>query len=289
MSDALLPISLAFIMFSLGTSLQPADFRRLFASPRAIGIGLTIQIVGLPLLAFVLLKVFGIGGEMAVGVMILASTPGGVSAGLLTLLAGGETALSVSLTAITSLGVLFSLPLTVGLALAHFTGSDTTLQMPVMRTGVGVFLMTVLPVCLGMFFRQRRQHLAGRLEITLARLSTALFILIVLATFIAQRDVVLGNLGSLGSLLVVLNLLAMGLGFAVGGLGRLPQRQRLALAMECGLHNAALGIFVANLLLQVPALAAPSVVYAFLMNFSAFGLVAISKRISKRGNLPSTT
>ncbi len=276
--DILLPLSLAFIMFSLGVSLQPADFRRVFASPRAIAIGLGIQILGLPLLAFLLLSLFGIGGEMAVGVMILASTPGGVSAGLLTLLAGGETALSVSLTAITSLGVLFTLPLTVGLALAHFAGGEASLQMPPMRTGIGVFLITVLPVCLGMFFRQRQQALAGRLEKPLARLSTVLFILIVLVTFVAQREVVLGNLPSLGPLLVVLNLLTMGLGFIAGNLGGLPRRQQLALAMECGLHNAALGIFVANLLLQVPALAAPSVVYAFLMNFSAFGLVFLARR-----------
>lgn len=274
MIDALLPLSLAFIMFSLGVSLQATDFRRVFANPRAIGIGLSMQIVGLPLLAFALIEAFGVGSDMAVGVMILACTPGGVSAGLLTLLVGGETALSVTLTAITSLSVLFTLPLTLGLALAHFTGGDTALQMPVMRTGAGIFLITVLPVGLGMLFRHRRQALASRLEKPLARIATVLFMLVVLATFVTQRDTVLGNLPSLGPLLLTLNLLTMGLGFAAGGLGGLPQRSRLALAMECGLHNAALGIFVANQLLQIPTLAAPSVVYAFLMNFSAFGLVA---------------
>lgn len=274
MIDALLPLSLAFIMFSLGVSLQAADFLRVFSRPRAIGIGLLAQIICLPLLAFILLEALGVGGEMAVGVMILAACPGGVSAGLLTLLAGGETALSISLTAITSLAVLLTLPLTVGLSLSHFSGAEAVLHMPLMRTGGGVFLMTLLPVALGMFFRKRRLALALRWEKPLARISTGLFLLIVLITFITQREVILLHLPTLGTLLILLNLLVMGLGFAAAGLSGLERPGRIAVAMECGLQNAALGIFVANNLLQVPALAAPSVVYAFLMNFSALALVA---------------
>lgn len=278
MIDALLPLSLAFIMFSLGVSLQAADFLRVFSRPRAIGIGLFAQIICLPLLAFILLETLGVTDEMAVGVMILAACPGGVSAGLLTLLAGGETALSISLTAITSLAVLLTLPLTVGLSLSHFSGTETVLDMPLMRTGGGVFLMTLLPVALGMFLRTRRQAFALRWEKPLARISTGLFLLIVLVTFITQREVILHHLPTLGPLLLLLNLLVMGLGFAAAGLSGLERPGRIAVAMECGLQNAALGIFVANNLLQVPALAAPSVVYAFLMNFSALALVALRRR-----------
>ncbi len=278
MIDALLPLSLAFIMFSLGVSLQAADFLRVFSRPRAIGIGLFAQIICLPLLAFILLETLGVTGEMAVGVMILAACPGGVSAGLLTLLAGGETALSISLTAITSLAVLLTLPLTVGLSLSHFSGTEAVLDMPLMRTGGGVFLMTLLPVALGMFLRTRRQAFALRWERPLARISTGLFLLIVLVTFITQREVILHHLPTLGPLLLLLNLLVMGLGFAAAGLSGLERPGRIAVAMECGLQNAALGIFVANNLLQVPSLAAPSVVYAFLMNFSALALVALRRR-----------
>lgn len=277
MIDTLLPLSLAFIMFSLGVSLQAADFRRVFSRPRAIGIGLFAQVICLPLLAFILLETLGVGGEMAVGVMILAACPGGVSAGLLTLLAGGETALSISLTAITSLAVLLTLPLTVGLSLSHFSGAEAVLHMPLMRTGGGVFLMTLLPVALGMLFRQRRLALALRWEKPLARISTGLFLLIVLVTFVTQREVILRHLPTLGPLLILLNLLVMGLGFAAAGLSGLERPGRIAVAMECGLQNAALGIFVANNLLQLPALAAPSVVYAFLMNFSALALVALRR------------
>ncbi|MEY4592004.1 MAG: hypothetical protein RIR18_899 [Pseudomonadota bacterium] len=276
--DILLPLGLSLIMFSLGVSLQPADFRRVFSQPRAIGIGLFVQIICLPLLAFGLLKVFGVSGEMAVGVMILSACPGGVSAGLLTLLAGGETALSISLTAITSLGVLITLPATVGLALSHFSGTESVLHMPVMRTGGGVFLMTLFPVLIGMLFRQFRTNVAKRFEKSLARLSTFLFIAIVVATFIAQREVIVANLQTLGPLLLVLNVLIMGLGSMAAALSGLGRRVQIALAMECGLHNAALGIFVANVLMQVPALAAPSVVYAFLMNITAIALVLHQKK-----------
>lgn len=278
MIDALLPISLAFIMFSLGVSLQPADFLRVFSRPRAIGIGLFAQIICLPALAFLLLETLGVGGEMAVGVMILAACPGGVSAGLLTLLAGGETALSISLTALTSLIVIITLPLITSFATGHFAENEVTLNMSLIRTGGGVFLMTFLPVALGMLFRHFRRELAMRREKLLARIATLLFLLIVLLTFITQREVILQYLPTLGPLLILVNLLVMGLGFAAGGLSGLERPGRIAIAMECGLQNAALGIFVANNLLQAPALAAPSVVYAFLMNFSALALVAVRDR-----------
>ena len=278
MIDALLPISLAFIMFSLGVSLQPADFLRVFSRPRAIGIGLFAQIICLPALAFLLLETLGVGGEMAVGVMILAACPGGVSAGLLTLLAGGETALSISLTALTSLIVIITLPLITGFATGHFAENEVTLNMSLIRTGGGVFLMTFLPVTLGMLVRHYRHEFAMRREKLLARIATVLFLLIVLLTFVTQREAIMQHLPTLGPLLILVNLLVMGLGFAAGGLSGLERPGRIAIAMECGLQNAALGIFVANNLLQAPALAAPSVVYAFLMNFSALALVAVRDR-----------
>lgn len=278
MIDALLPISLAFIMFSLGVSLQPADFLRVFSRPRAIAIGLFAQIICLPALAFLLLETLGVGGEMAVGVMILAACPGGVSAGLLTLLAGGETALSISLTALTSLIVIITLPLITGFATGHFAENEVTLNMSLIRTGGGVFLMTFLPVTLGMLVRHYRREFAMRREKLLARIATVLFLLIVLLTFVTQREAIMQHLPTLGPLLILVNLLVMGLGFAAGGLSGLERPGRIAIAMECGLQNAALGIFVANNLLQAPALAAPSVVYAFLMNFSALALVAVRDR-----------
>jgi bile acid:Na+ symporter, BASS family len=277
--NALLPIGLAFIMFSLGISLQTSDFFRIVTQPRAVLIGLFAQVICLPLIAFAILKLTGITGTMAIGMMIIAACPGGVSAGLLTLLAGGQTALSVSLTAMTSLSVLFTLPLTLSIVISHFSDTAATVSMPVMQTGGGVFLMTVLPVLLGMLLRHKRtEWVIARLENPLAKISTVVFLLIVVKTFVDQRVVILDNLTTIGPAILLFNVLAMLLGFVAARVSGLPKPSRIAISMECGLHNAALGIFVANVLLTTPALAGPSVVYAFLMNFTAFAVVFYYQR-----------
>ena len=273
MSDWLLPLALAFIMFSLGLGLQAIDFLRVVREPRAMAVGLLAQMLVLPALAFLLLGVFGVSGELAVGVMILAACPGGVSAGLLTRLAGGETALSISLTAVSSVAILFSLPLVVGFAVAHFAGSQTELALPLGRTLGSVLLVTVLPVLLGMFFRHWRPLTVARLEPGFTRGATILFVVIVGLTFFQNHGLIMAQLPALGPLLFLLNGLVMGLGLLLGRLFAVSARGQVALAMECGLQNAALGIFVALSLLQQPALAAPSVVYAFLMNLTALAWV----------------
>lgn len=271
--DLFLPLALAFIMFSLGITLVPDDFLRVFSRPRAIGIGLIGQMLLLPLLAFALLKLSPLSGEMAVGVMILAACPGGVSSGLLTLLARGDTALSISLTALSSVAALLSLPLILDFSLTHFLGASALVTMPLGRTVGGVFLLTALPVTLGMSLRHFRPRLADRLDKPLGRLATLLFLLIVIATFLGQREVLLQNLPSLGPLLFALNLLTMAAGYGAAAAFKLERAGCIAVAMECGLQNAALGIFVASALLKVPALAVPSIVYALLMNLGALALV----------------
>lgn len=271
--DAILPLALACIMFSLGITLRPSDFGRLLVQPRAIGIGLFGQVIALPLLAFALLKISGISGEMAVGVMILALCPGGASAGLLTSLARGDTALSISLTAISSIAALLTLPFAVDLSLQHFLATEAQIQLPLMRTIGSVFLITVLPVGMGMLLRHRHPGRTQKLESPLGKVSTGLFILIVLATFFSQKTVLLDNFSRLGPVLFALNLLTMGCGYGLAALAGLKHSSCLAVAMECGLQNAALGIFVASILLNAPALAVPSMVYAFGMNLGALALI----------------
>ena len=224
-------------------------------------------------LAVGLLMITGISGEIAIGVMILALCPGGASAGLMTALVRGDTALSISLTAISSVAALLTLPFAVDLALGHFLATEALIQLPLMRTIGSVFLITVLPVGLGMLLRHRQPERTRKLEKPLGKVSTGLFILIVLATFFSQKAVLLDNFSSLGPLLLALNLLTMGSGYGLGMLAGLAHPGRLAVAMECGLQNAALGIFVAINLLHVPALAVPSMVYAFGMNIGALALV----------------
>jgi bile acid:Na+ symporter, BASS family len=274
----LLPVALAFIMFAVGITLVPADFTRLFEQPRAVVAGLIGQLLLLPVLAWTLAVAFRLSPPMAVGLVILGACPGGASSALITHLARGSAALSVTLTAITSLVALVSMPIVVQAALRHFLGSDSPVEFSVANLVRGVFFITTVPVAAGMLVRAWRAGLADRLQAMLGRIATTLFVLIVIATFVSQREALLANLPTVGPAAASLNLGVMlaGAGLAAAfGLGR---RDAIAITSECGLQNAALGIFIAASVLGTPAIAVPSVVYALLMNVGAFGLIFVARR-----------
>ena len=281
--DTLLPLALAFIMFALGLTLVVADFKRVFTRPRAMLIGVAGQMLVVPLFAFAIALAWRLPPDMAVGLMILAACPGGVSSGLLTHLARGDTALSISLTAVTSIAAVMSVPFVVDLSMRHFMQTAVSADFPLLKMVRGVFLLTTVPVVLGMSIKAWRPALALRLERPAGRLATGLFILIVLATFFSQRQVLMENLASIGPAAMLLNasVIAAGLGLAfAAGLGR---RDRIAVATECGLQNAGLGIFIAASVMQSPAMTVPSVVYALLMNAGAIGFVFLMRGMDGDG------
>lgn len=275
--DLWLPLALAFIMFSLGLTLVVDDFRQVLTRPRAMAVGLVGQMAMVPLIAFGLARAAALPPEMAVGLMILAACPGGVSSGLLTHLARGDTALSISLTAVTSLGAVVSVPFVLDISMHYFLHSGAGVDLPLAGIVRGVFLLTTVPVLAGMGLRVWRPALARRLAPAAGRLATALFVLIVLATFVSQRRVLLDNLAGIGPAAMLLNLLVIGTGFAMAAGAGLARRDRIAVATECGLQNAALGIFIAGNVMHSPALTVPSVVYALLMNFGAIGFVLATR------------
>ena len=275
--EVFLPLALAFIMFSLGLTLVVDDFRRVFTRPKAMLVGLVGQMLLVPLFAFVVARAWGLAPEMAVGLMILAACPGGVSSGLLTHLARGDTALSISLTAVTSVAAVLTVPFVVDLSMREFMQTGVSVDFPLLKMVRGVFLLTTVPVLLGMGLKAWRPALALRLEHPTGRLATLLFVLIVLATFVSQRRVLLDNLGSIGPAAMLLNLVIIAAGFAMAAAAGLLRRDRIAVATECGLQNAGLGIFIAASVMQSPAMTVPSVVYALLMNFGAIGFVLLMR------------
>lgn len=281
-TDLLLPAALAFIMFSLGLALEPADFRRVFVRPRAIAAGLLGQVVLLPLFALAIAIAFRLPPAMAAGLMILSACPGGVSSGLITQLARGETALSITLTAVTSVAAVLTVPVILEFSLTHFASASRPAELPLGKLVRGVFLLTTIPVALGMALRHFRRALALRWQKTAERLSTLLFVLIVVAFFIGQREALAAHLASLGPAVAALNLAALSCGLLLGIIFRLDRRARIAIASECGLQNAALGIFIAAGVLQSPAMALPSVVYALLMNVSAILFVIVMRRLRRK-------
>lgn len=277
-TEKLLPLALAFIMLTLGLGLTVGDFARVFRQPRAIAIGLISQMLVLPILAVGISTLLPLSTEMAVGLILLSACPGGASAGLITKLAGGETALSISLTAITSVLAVFSVPLIVSFALQHHTGAIVATELPILDVVRGVFIITTVPVALGMLLRHFRPHWVARIDAPANRVATGLFILIVIATFVSQRQALFDRLTSIGPAALALCVLTMTSGYLLGARARIGRPGRIAIAVESGLQNAALAIFLAVSVLQIPALAVPGVVYALLMNICALGFIGLMRR-----------
>ena len=275
--EVLLPAALGFIMFSVGITLVPADFKRLVELPRAVAAGLIAQLLFLPVIAWLLAVAWQLPPEMAVGLMILGACPGGPSSVLITHLARGTAALSITLTAITSLVAMLSVPLVVNLSLQVFLGADSPIELSVARLVRSVFLITTVPVAAGMLLRAWRPQLADRLQAWLGRIATTLFVLIVIATFVSQREALFNHLPTVGPAAASLNLAVMLVGAGLALALRLDRRDGIAIAAECGLQNAALGIFIATAVLGAAPLAVPSVVYALLMNVGALGLILVAR------------
>jgi BASS family bile acid:Na+ symporter len=273
MIQILLPIGLAFIMFSLGLGLRLADFRRALSRPTAIVAGLLAQVVLLPLTAYLIATGLSLSPEAAVGLMILAACPGGVTAGMVTFLARGDTALSISLSAITSLFAFVTVPLIVGASLWYFMQNATPVDVPTGQLVGGLFVVTLLPVALGLWLSESRRLSESTVQ-WVHRSATGIFLLIVAFTFFNQWPAITSHLPAIGPAALLLNLVTMGTGAVLGAMVGLGGRERIALSMECGIQNSALGITLALSMLAQPALAIPSVIYAVLMNVSAIAVIA---------------
>jgi BASS family bile acid:Na+ symporter len=259
-------------MFALGLKLSVADFRRVFTSPRAVGLGLTAQTLLLPATAFGIAKLFDLQPEAAVGLMILAACPGGVTAAMITDLSRGDTCLSLTLTACTSVLSFFTVPIIVGFSLDHFLARVVPVEYPVGLAIGNLFLITLLPVALGLIVNEAR-WLTPAVASLVHRLATIVFLAIVFATFLTEWANITTHLATIGPAILTLNVATMATGVLLGAVGRLPTGGRIALAVECGIQNSALGITVAVSLLHFSGLAVPSVIYALLMNITALALI----------------
>lgn len=278
--DVFLPLSLAFIMFSLGLGLTPADFGRVARMPKAFALGAVAQVVLLPLIAFALLQVFALEPALAVGVMILAYAPGGVTSNIITKLAGGAVALSVSLTAVVSLLSVLTVPLLVAFAVAYFMGEDAPV-VDVTALGLTMFAMTAVPVGIGVALRRFATGFATRFEPVASKIATGLFVVIILGALAANWELFVSNLPVLGPLLVVLNAIMLAVGYALARFGGLALRERIAVAIEAGVQNGSLAITVGALVAGGDSLGPFSLaagVYGITMYFVALPFVLWMRR-----------
>lgn len=271
-----LPLSLAFIMFSLGLGLTFGDFSRVAISPGPFAIGAVSQIVFLPLSAFALLHVFTISPELSVGVMILALSPGGVTSNILTKLAGGALALSITLTAIVSLLSVITVPLMVAWSANYFMG-EAAPDINVTSLAIAMFMITVVPVVIGLLLRRFATSLALALEPWAAKLATVLFVVIVIGALAANWKLFVANILVLGPMLVVLNILLLTLGWSFARLMRLDHKNAVAIAIETGVQNSTIGITVGSLIVEqasgLPPFSLPSGVYGITMYFVALPFI----------------
>ena len=277
MPTMLLPMALALIMLFLGFTLCADDFRRVLQRPRALLVGLVGQLLLVPLGLLVAWSA-GLDPVMAVGLMVLVACPGGVSSGLLTHLARGDVALSISLTAVTSIAAVLTLPLVLDASMRLFMGNGLGIEFSLASMVRSIFMLTTVPVLTGMALRTWQPQRVVRALPVAGRIATALFALIVLATFWDQRQVLLSQLPLVGPVCFLLNVLILAGAWSLGHKAGLDRRDRISVVTECGLKNCALGIYVCVQLLHSPAMSVPSVVYALLMNGGGLAFVMLMRR-----------
>ncbi|RZU03042.1 BASS family bile acid:Na+ symporter [Rivibacter subsaxonicus] len=277
-SLVLLPAALAFIMFSLGLGLTGGDFARIVRQPRALLVGMLCHFVLLPLAAYALIRLFGITGAFAVGFMILAACPTGTTSNLLTFLARGDVALALSFTAVASVLTIFTLPLIVSWSLQQFMGGGRAVSAPAGPMMAQVFLILGVPVALGMLMRRLKPQSALRLEPVATKVSTVLFIVIVLLAVIKNWVLLTANFATLAPMAVVLNLSMLACGFAVAWLARLSRRQSITLGIESAVQNATLALVIASTVLQDEAMAIPGAIYGVLMYAGGLLFAFVARR-----------
>ncbi len=276
-TDIVLPLALAFIMFSLGLGLVADDFYRVARQPKDFFLGALSQIVLLPVVAFLLVLLWPLSPELAVGVMIIAAAPGGATSNVITSFARGDVALSISLTAIISLLGVVTIPLVVAFAYGQFVGGEPG-DFSILGTAISVFLIVTVPVLIGMAVRGFAENFALRFEPQARRIAIVLFVLVLIGAIIQERNNVVAYFAEAGLVTLALNVVMMVLAFALATLFGSGRPQRIAISIECGLQNGTLAIAVATLLFGGGAYVVPAATYSLIMFATALVFVAMVRR-----------
>ena len=273
-----LPLALGIIMFGLGLSLTPDDFRRVSRHPRAVVVALACQLILLPAVCFGLVVLFDLPPLLGIGMMLLAASPGGTSANLFSHLFHGDVALNVTLTAINSVIAIFTLPIITNLAIAWFDREDSvSLQF---RKVVEVFAVVLVPVLLGMLVRARRADFAARMDKPVRIGSAVILAILVIAILVDQRENFTDYVADVGLTTAVFCAVSLVVGYVIPKAAGIAESQAIASSMEIGVHNGTLAIYVAVEVLDSTEISVPAAVYSlFMFLFAAVWGYALSRRI----------
>lgn len=273
-----LPI-LTLLMFELGLTLSLSDFKLFVTRPRAVVAGLTGQIIILPAIAFAIAFLFDLPPIFFIGLVLIACCPGGSSSNVFSMLARGDVALSVSLTALSSVITLITMPLIMSLAMAH-TGDNTVIHLPVGKLLVQNLVLMFLPIVVGLVVKRYRPRAAAAIDKVLSRIAFPAIILLAGVFFIQNKEAIIAHFVTLGACVTVLLLLAMGAGIAMALAMRLTGRERRTIVIEIGMQNAAQAIAIAGspFVFNNEEIAIPAIIYALMMNIVLIAYVALAKR-----------
>lgn len=265
-SKIFLPLALAIIMLGMGMTLIPSDFTRILKTRKAILIGLTNQFLVLPIIAFALAIAFNLSPIMAVGLMVIATCPGGPTSNLITQVCKGNIALSVTLTAISSIISVLTIPFILSYALEYF-GSETnvTINLPILDTILQIMVITVIPISMGMGIRRYFTDFAKRMEKPMRMASTIVFILVFIAVLAANSSLIVNSMKEVGLVTLLLNVLTMGLGFATAKLFKLNFKSVVSITIESGIQNGTLAFVIATSILNNVEMGIPTVAYSMWM------------------------
>jgi len=273
-TDVVLPIALAFIMFSLGLGLSLNDFTRIFAKPKEFFIGFFSQLFILPIVALILVYIWPLAPEIAIGVMILAAAPGGATSNILTSFAKGDVALSISLTAVISILSVITIPLILGISLSLLGTNLANQGTSLMDIAVKMFLIVTVPVLLGMML----SRILNSFESLAKKISTVLFFLVLLGAILAERENVVSYFAQAGLITLILNVLMMLIAFYLSKSLIANASQQRAIILECGLQNGTLAIVVANVFFDGGAYLIPAATYSLIMYATALPYIYYLRR-----------
>ena len=259
------PIALAIIMLGLGLGLTMQDFKRVIDHPKDFIVGLVCQFILLPIIAFILIKIFNTPIELALGVMIIAAAPGGVTSNVLTKFANGDVALSVSLTAIVSLVSIVSVPFIVFKSADILEISYLSKDISMISISMKMFLVVTLPIILGMLIKKYAANIINSKTLLIQRVSIALFVIVFAAIWIEEWDKIISFITRAGTIALALNIIMMTVGYYVAKFFASGPKQVKCISLECGLQNGTLAVFVSSQLFDEIVYIVPTAAYALIM------------------------
>lgn len=278
LTEIVLPLSLFLIMLGMGMTLVVDDFKRVLVYPKAVSLGLIGQLVILPVVGFTIAKFFPMNPELAVGIMILAACPGGTTSNIIAHIAKGDTALSITLTAIASVITVVSIPLIINFGLTHFMGEGSEFVLPVKKTMLTLFVITLLPVSIGMLIKAKKAAFADAQENRVNAFATGFFVLLVILICIKERENLLDALKLAGPACLVLNVFMMTLGYLTAKLFQLDERQSKTITIEIGVQNTTLAFVIVGTFLVNPTFALPAAIYSLFMYMTTGSLIMLGRR-----------